>query len=234
VLCFSNFRCLFWLPIIVTGVLLPASRLPGDTVELKTGEHVEGAFRQADTSNVVIIVAGRSTSIPFAQVEAIRFSSQKVSSLGAESLDSVQALRSVVKSGVAYRDFAPRVLDARVKVDRYLNSPESPGEANLRASVSAAIRYYELASNLWNASIVGSAKSEAEYASVGLELQTNLRISGCKGTRDILDVIKLSGHGDTSNLQVFASAIGSLGEQLRSALVSCAAAKVSEAEKLKD
>jgi hypothetical protein len=234
VLSLCNFGRLFWLPVIVTGVFLHASGLLGDTVELKTGEHVAGTFRQADTSNVVIIVAGRSTSIPFAQVEAIRFSNQRVSSLAAESLDAVAALRSVVKSGVAYRDFAPRVLDARVKVDKYLNSPESPGEANLRATVSAAIRYYELASNLWNASIVGNAKSEAEYASVGLELQTNLRISGCKGTRDILDVLKLSGHGDTSNLQAFASAIGIVEEQLRSALLSCAAAKVSEAEKLKD
>jgi len=63
-------------------------------------------------------------------------------------VDSLKALRSVVEAGIIYKDYATRVLDTKIKVDRYLQMP-SHGDAKAKASVSEAMNYYLLASNVW-------------------------------------------------------------------------------------
>ena len=63
-------------------------------------------------------------------------------------MDSLKALRSVVEAGIVYKDYAARVLDTKIKVDRYLQMP-SHGDAKAKASVSEAMNYYLLASNVW-------------------------------------------------------------------------------------
>ncbi len=66
-----------------------------------------------------------------------------------DALDALRGLRSVVESGLTYRDYATRVLDAKVKVDRYLlSSPNDPSE--LRTAIEITMREYELAGKAWN------------------------------------------------------------------------------------
>src|SRR4051794_3386519 len=105
-------------------VLLVAAISNADTIELKTGERLDGAFKQATSAGVVIDVAGQPITITLEKVRAIHFGSAPVqTAVGPtplqEALDAIKALRSVTVSGINYRDYSQRTLDAKVKVDRY-------------------------------------------------------------------------------------------------------------------
>jgi hypothetical protein len=94
----------------------------GDTIELKTAEHIEGIFKQATSTGAVIEVGGQSITVPLEKVRAIYFGSVPARTVSGPALselamDSLKALRSVTESGISYRDYAPRVLDTRVRVD---------------------------------------------------------------------------------------------------------------------
>jgi hypothetical protein len=126
----SSFGLASYAPLICIATLF-AIGLRADTIELKTGERVEGAFRQATSAGVVVEVAGQPITIALEKVQAIYFGAAPPVRTAAEStraqevIDSLTALRSVTASGISYRDYAPRVLDTRVKVDRYLSSAPS-------------------------------------------------------------------------------------------------------------
>src|SRR5580704_13046217 len=132
-----------------------ALALKGDTVELKTGERLDGAFRQAGAGGVVIEIAGQSMTIPLAKVQAIYFGAPpKASAAGSspylEALDALRGLRSITEAGVSYRDYAPRVLDAKIKIDRCLSAKPSVPAAGL---LTLAIRQYNIAAKAWSAKI---------------------------------------------------------------------------------
>ncbi len=67
-----------------------------------------------------------------------------------DALKALKGLQSVVSGGVSYRDYAPRVTDAKIIVDRYLGQPER-GDAAQRATIAGAMRFYVLAVSGWNA-----------------------------------------------------------------------------------
>ena len=141
--------------ICVLAVLpsLFALSLSGDTLELKTGERIEGAFKQANLAGAVIEVGGQAITIPLEKVRAIYFGGAPARTgvspaPSRDALDALKALQSVTKCGIAYRDYVQRVLDARVKVDQYLSV--QPNEGNeLRAAIRVAMLEYELASWAW-------------------------------------------------------------------------------------
>lgn len=150
----KNTQTRFAISVLAT---LYAVALRADTVELKTGERVDGAFRQATAAGVMIEIAGQAMTIPLAKVQAIYFGPAKPAAASAapsptaEALDALHALRSVTESGITFRDYAPRVLDAKIRVDRYLSS-SADDAAELRGSIWLATREYELASRVWGAS----------------------------------------------------------------------------------
>lgn len=138
-----------------------ALSLRGDTIELKTGERIEGTFKQATSAGAAIEVGGQSITIPLEKVQAIYFGAVPARTATSqapsqEAMDALKALRSVTGSGIAYRDYAQRVLDARVKVDRYLSSPGSDGPEP-RGAIRVAMLEYELASQGW---VAGSSPVE--------------------------------------------------------------------------
>jgi hypothetical protein len=131
-----------------------ALSLRGDTIELKTGERIEGTFKQATSAGAVIEVGGQSITIPLEKVQAIHFGAVPARTVAGPALselaiDALKALRSVTESGISYRDYAPRVLDTRVKVDKYLSSPANDAKA-LQKAIETAMREYELAGQSWN------------------------------------------------------------------------------------
>jgi ABC-type Fe3+-hydroxamate transport system substrate-binding protein len=144
----------------VLAVLLSlfALCLSAGTIELKTGERIEGKFIAATSTHAVIEVAGQSITIPLEKVRAIYFGAVPARTVAGpppshEALDALKALQSVAQSGIAYREYATRVLDARVKVDQYLSSQADTTE--LRRAIRGAIMDYELAGNIWLANISG-------------------------------------------------------------------------------
>jgi hypothetical protein len=131
-----------------------ALSLRGDTIELKTGERVEGTFKQATAAGAVIEVGGQPITIPLEKVKAIYFGAAPTRTVTApapseEAMDALRALRSVTGGGIAYRDYAQRVLDTRVKVDRYLSSSSATDGAEARRAIRVAMLEYELASLGW-------------------------------------------------------------------------------------
>jgi hypothetical protein len=137
-----------------------------DVLQLKTGERVEGTFKQASlTDGVVIEIGGQSITIPFAKVRAIYFGAAPVAaptvsvptlsaaptvSAAKEALDALMELQTVTNVGISYRDYSARTLDVKIKVDRYLRG--SDGDP-AKSAIGAAIRYYELASQLWGVAV---------------------------------------------------------------------------------
>jgi hypothetical protein len=65
------------------------------------------------------------------------------------ALDALRALKSVTTAGVTYRDYQPRLLDARVAVDKYLATPATDETKALREAMQATLASYELAGRAW-------------------------------------------------------------------------------------
>src|SRR5437016_3288518 len=61
-----------WMGMLIIASLFTVSAR-GDTIELKTGERIEGAFKQATSAGAVIEVGGQSITIPLENVQAIYF-----------------------------------------------------------------------------------------------------------------------------------------------------------------
>jgi hypothetical protein len=220
------------------SVLFSASA-SGDTIELRSGERVEGAFRQATTAGVVIEVAGQAVTIPLDKVQAIYFGSAKPSSPSQpapsqEALDALKGLRSVTESGISYRDYAPRVLDAKVKVDRYLSSQRNDS-IDFRKAIGLAMREYELASQAWSLAASSSAESFAVSLAVGKRLDEDPEISKCPSVRQFVDQNRSQIRSQTKirvNPDQVAGILGQLLGSRPATLWACASAQVAEAERL--
>jgi hypothetical protein len=132
-------------------------------------------------------------------------------------------LRSGTEAGVSYRDYAPRVLDAKVRVDKYIGSATND-PAELRRAISLAIREYVLASESWNVSIANKEELTVEF---GQQLVNDPEVSNCPLIRDKIEtwtsVVK--------NVHDRLKYIGQKDENL-TALWGCAAAQIGEVERL--
>jgi hypothetical protein len=136
-----------------------------DTIEMKTGERVDGVFERATQDGAVIKVGGQTLTFSLEKIRAIYLGSAlpppvaSAESPDKAALDALRALRSITSSGISLRDYSPRVLDARVTVDRYLNSAskDAPGVAN----ISLAMRYYEIANLAWPITTTSGVNSVA-------------------------------------------------------------------------
>src|SRR5207302_1764807 len=73
-----------------------------------------------------------------------------------DALKVLKGLQSATSAGVNYRDYAPRVTDAKIQVDQLLgDAPDGP----TKTALAEALGFYVYASNAWNA---GIAKSNYE------------------------------------------------------------------------
>jgi len=63
-----------------------------------------------------------------------------------EAIQALEALQSVVSSGVSYRDYGPRKADTRIIVDRFLNEYKENPVAD---AIAEAMAHYEAAGSFW-------------------------------------------------------------------------------------
>lgn len=221
--------------LLVVFPALFAYTLKGDTVELKTGERIEGAFKQATAAGAVMEVGGQSITIPLEKVKAIYFGAAPSASVAGpapprEALDALTALRSVANSGIAYRDYSQRILDARVKVDRYLSSKESE-DTELRRATRVAMLEYEFAARAWLAKVQGEPSSVVMAG----EMMPNPDLGTCPTVKAMIDRAKEV--AQTKGQQSSQRSMG-LGVQVMIAknpvpeIWACASAQVTEAERL--
>src|ERR1017187_370987 len=81
-----------------------------ETLELKTGERIDGAFKQATSAGVVIEVAGQSVTIGIEKVRAIYFGAAPAPLRAGptaleEAMGALKGIRSATESGISFRDY---------------------------------------------------------------------------------------------------------------------------------
>ncbi len=207
--------------------------LSADTIELKNGERLDGVFRRAGAAGVVIDIAGQAITIPLERVQGIYFGTAKptvasrvVPAPSLDAMDALRALRSVTESSVRFADYAPRVLDARIKVDKYLSiSVEDTG--NLHSAIALAMREYELASRAWDGSFPGHADLSF-WKTVEANLDPII-LKACPVIRKVVDRVQLAAAYQALGMRDTAMVDGKPAYAL---LWGCAADQVAEAEVL--
>lgn len=219
------------------GAFLPlvfAIGLRGDTLELKTGERIEGTFKEATAGGAVIGVAGQSITIPLDKVRAIYLGSapatQRAAITGPTPLDelmvALKGLRSVTTSGISYRDYSQRVLDAKVKFDAYMSSKGTESAA-IRDAVELAMQWYELSSHAWSDSF---GNSFTFVNSVGTAVLTNNKLSSCPSVVQALSLAYKPKTPPTPAERIQHAGLAIAVQP--SSLWPCASAQVDEAERL--
>jgi len=131
-----------WITALIVLSLMAVAPSLADVVELKTGQRVEGTFKQATPSGIVIEVGGQIITFEQEKVRAIYFGpapapTQSQPSALAEAMKALKAIQFVTYGGVSYRDYAPRVSDAKIVVDRYLQEPAEQGRGEVRSAIAA-------------------------------------------------------------------------------------------------
>jgi|KBSSwiStaDraftv2_1062776.scaffolds.fasta_scaffold130802_1 hypothetical protein len=210
--------------------LMSVAPVSADVIELRTGERVEGTFKGADDSAVRIEVDGRIVTFAPAHVRAIYYGSVPASTTPAslaereEAIGALEGLRSVARTGVTYREYAPRVGDAQIVIDRYLKKED--GAPSIKGAIADSFHFYALAGTAWNAGL-----SRGNYAAVG----TDSALARCSPAQRVIAESKRkspflwrakgAGEGATTGMVIASDGIA--------ALWSCAADKLAEAEKLR-
>jgi hypothetical protein len=207
--------------------LLLVCAIKGDTIELKSGEHVDGKFKQATSLGAVLEVAGQPVTIPLDKVKAIYFGSAPPASAPTptpfqEAFDALLALRSVTTSGVSYRDYAPRVLDTKVKVDRYISGPGSD-RPELQKALRTAMAEYELASQAWSNTI----NVTLGITGVGHRIMEDPEIASCATIKPLIERLNPKKPRQNQYIEIAVS-VG----QRPALLWACASTQVGGAERL--
>ena len=143
---------------------------------------------------------------------------------GNEAIGALEGLRSVARTGVTYREYAPRVSEAQVVVDLYLKKED--GAPAIRGAIADSFHFYALAGAAWNAGL-----SRGNYATVG----TDAALARCAHAQRVIAESKRkspfiwrakgAGEGATTGMVIATDGIA--------ALWSCASDKLAEAEKLR-
>jgi hypothetical protein len=109
-------------------------------------------------------------------------------------MEALKGLRSVTQSSISLRDYAPRVLDAKVKVDRY-----TTGAAH--DQIQAAMRAYGYPAQAWSAAI---AETRSTQMAIGAAVEGDPVISKCP---TIIQVINAA-HGGKNDQNAASTVIG--------------------------
>lgn len=220
---------------LVTAALLAVSLMSvlpvsADVIELRTGERVEGTFKGADESTVRIEIDGRIVTFAPALVRAIYYGSAPASTTPAslvereDAIVALEGLRAVARTGVTYREYAPRVGEAQIVIDQYLKKED--GAPSIKGAIADAFHFYALAGAAWNAGL-----SRGNYTAVG----TDPALARCEHAQRVITESKRkspfiwrakgAGEGATTGMVIATDGIA--------ALWSCASDKLAEAEKLR-
>jgi hypothetical protein len=139
-----------------------AAAAHADVVELKNGQRIEGALKQADQATVTVEVGGQIVTFKAEQVRAIYYGSAPAQSTpttnvsgatpatnaAGAALTALKALNSAVGGGLSIRDYGPRFTDAKIVVDQYLSMPAN-GDDAIRTPIRESLGFYALAKDVW-------------------------------------------------------------------------------------
>src|SRR3989442_1564662 len=120
------------LTVAIIAVLAIVMASDAEVIELKTGQRVEGTVKSVNSTEVLLDVAGQPVTFPREKVAAIYFGAPPRGLVGSplnDVLKVLKGLQSATGAGVNYRDYAPRVTDAKIQVDQLLgDTPDGPAK----------------------------------------------------------------------------------------------------------
>jgi hypothetical protein len=225
--------------------LFALSTANADVLELRSGERVEGKFKQATAAGVVIEVGGQNLTFSLTKVRAIYLGTAPPrsvqtpvqASLFGEALRALKGIQSLARAGVDYREYTSHLNDATIQVDRYLQQP-SEKDIGVRRPVEEALRLYVLAGNAWNTRFIPAEDKTTRQAAIGADPV----LDRCPGLPPILQnevITFVPGYRitDQAVLQKLLSSPGIIGSLLSresgvTAIWRCASDKIAEAELL--
>jgi hypothetical protein len=210
--------------VLVSGI--SATSL-ADTVELSTGQRIEGTLKQATQQAVVIDVQGKLITFEAALVKAIYFGKTPRAAEAAKGVsagDAIRALKglqSAVRVGLPFRDYGPRVIDTRIKVDQYLDT--KVGTPNLRQALGRSMMFYEAALSTWEEKV-------ALNDGISLARIDALHVVACGGLKGLTNRVRdnYSSSTDRRGVTVDSSFTG----DVLSRIWLCASESIGEAERL--
>jgi hypothetical protein len=141
-----------------------------DVVELTTGERIEGKDVQLGPEGASVEVGGQKLQFERSKVRGVYIGTPPQAplprvGLASEAVQTLKGLQSVTTAGINYQNYAPRVLEAKVRIDEYLRQNQGD-RPDLRLAIERSIGYYVLASSAWNASVVSAGRNIPDYASL--------------------------------------------------------------------
>ena len=83
----------------------------------------------------------------------------------AEALQALRALQSITRAGITLADYAPRVLDTKIQIDRFLQA--QGGDVELKQQIGDAMALYVIASAAWRARVSGGYAGREPFEMVG-------------------------------------------------------------------
>lgn len=209
--------------VLVASVAALMSIVPtcdAETVELKTGQRIDRVVKSVTETEVLLDVAGQSVAFPREKVAAIYFAAPPKAGAGNplnDALRVLKGLQSATTAGVNYRDYAPRVTDAKIQVDQILGDvPDGP----IKTALAEAVGFYVYASNAWNARIARS-----NYEAVAL----NPLFEKCEPLKREIERLDRRGSGGLSPATSRGISISIAGVE---PLFNCANERVTAAERL--
>ena len=209
---------------LAIALVLAAVPALADVVELKTDQRVEGTLKQADQATVTIEVGGQAIIFKAEQVRAIYYGSAPptapVAEPASDALRALKALQSAATSGVTYQDYAPRVTDAKIQVDRYLAGKPAGPE---RLPISKAMDFYVLASSAWNAKVSKSGYGDVGGSPLAAECPA---LAELMRRTDANTSVRTLGQATARGISISISGVPDIWQ--------CASAQLAEAEKLLD
>lgn len=132
-----------------------------DVLELKSGQKLEGQYAGGSKDEVRFQVGSQTLKFAVAEISRITFgttSQDDFLKAAKDVLRQLKALASTVEGGITYRDYAPRVTDAKIKVDQFLDEYKSSPLPRFNEHVADSLGFYAAAATAWNAGISKSAE----------------------------------------------------------------------------
>lgn len=127
-----------------------------DILELKSGQKLEGQYVGGSKEEIRFQVGSQTLKFPVAEVSRITIGTsgqEDFYKAAKEALRQLKALASVVEGGPTYRDYAPRVTDAKIKVDQFLEEYRASPLPRFNQHVAGSLGFYVAAASAWNAKV---------------------------------------------------------------------------------
>jgi hypothetical protein len=149
-----------------------------DVLELKNGQKLEGRYAGGSKEEIRFQVGSQTLRFPTGEVSKITIGTsgkEDFRKTAREALRQLKALASVAEGETTYRDYAPRVSDAKIKIDQFLDEHKPSPVPKFNEYIADSLGFYVAASAAWNTRLLGPE----EKRNASLRLLENDYIRKC-------------------------------------------------------